>query len=74
MDISNIDWKKLEGATSLKLQMEAAQISFGTIFKVCRKIKMLKYQYFHYFMILDKNEENFKIIQVNYNFFRGGIS
>lgn len=73
MDISNIDWKKLEGATSLKLQMEAAQISFGTIFKVCRKIKMLKYQYFHYFMILDKNEENFKIIQVNYNFFRGAF-
>lgn len=73
MDISNIDWKKLEGATSLKLQMEAAQISFGTIFKVCRKIKMLKYQYFHYFMILDKNEENFKIIQVNYNLFRGAF-
>lgn len=71
MDISNIVWKKLEGATSLKLQMEAAQISFGTIFKVCRKIKMFKYQYFHFFMIFDIYDEYFKVVQVNYNFFRG---
>lgn len=73
LDISNIGWKKLEDATSLKLLMEASQIGTGTVFKVCRKIKWFKYEYDHFFMLLDMFDDSFNVVHVSFNFFRGAI-
>lgn len=71
MDISNIDWKKLEDVTSLILLMKAKQIGFGTVFKVCRNFKELKYHHFYMVYMYNVFDKSFTVLQINYNFFRG---
>lgn len=72
MDISSINWKKLtqidESENSLRCLIKSDRIGFGTVFKVRRKVKLFKYEYYHFFMLLDIYYDNFTVAQVVSNF------
>lgn len=57
--------------TMLKGLMKAGRICFGTVFKVNRKVKGFKCEYFHYFMLLDIYDDSFTLVHVSSYFFRG---
>lgn len=59
--------------TILKGLMKDGLIGFGTVFKVCRKIKLFKYEYDHIFMLLDIYDDSFTVGHVSFNVFRGAI-
>lgn len=53
--------------------MKVGRIGCGTVFKVCRKVNEFEYEYFHYFMLLDINNDSFTVVHVSSNFFRGAF-
>lgn len=75
MDTSSIDWKKLislmdESENSLKELIKSGRIGFGTVFKVGRK-RFIYYEYVHFFMLLDIDDDKFTVGHLNFNFSRG---